>query len=134
MSIRKDLEEMGDKKCAEFSAKLTPNVNPKLFIGIKVPKLREYAKKIQGTKEADDFLKKLPHKYHEENMLHSILLNTIKDYDKEIEEKVDELEKDMIKKNKFITSSSLSKNESSVLRLLYESTLYSTFYKPFIIH
>lgn len=86
MSIRKDLEMMGNKKDAEFSAKLTPNVDPKLFIGVKVPKLREYAKKISGTKEAEEFLKKLPHKYHEENMLHSILLNTIKDFDKEIEE------------------------------------------------
>ena len=59
MSIRKDLEMMGNKKDAEFSAKLTPNVDPKLFLGIKVPKLREYAKKISGTKEAEEFLTKL---------------------------------------------------------------------------
>ena len=53
MSIRKDLEEMGDKDVAAFTAKLTPNIDPKICIGIKVPRLREYAKQISKTNNVD---------------------------------------------------------------------------------
>lgn len=42
-----------------------------------MPMLRQLAKEI----EPEPFLSQLPHKYHEENQLHVILVNRIKDFD-----------------------------------------------------
>jgi len=56
-------------------------VDRKLFIGVRVPMLRGFAKEIKDTPEAKKFIAKLPHKYYDENMLHGLLLAEIKDYD-----------------------------------------------------
>lgn len=82
--IINDLNNLKDPKYAEFQSKLTPNIKKELFIGVRVPILRTYAKKIKDSKEANDFLSNIPHKYYDENMLHSLLLNEIKDYNLEI--------------------------------------------------
>lgn len=81
MTIREDLLSMKEDEYAAFQVKLTPGISLETTLGIRVPKLRDYAKKIQGTKEAEKFLHMLPHEYYDENMLHSILLSTMKDYD-----------------------------------------------------
>ncbi len=50
--------------------------------------LRTLAKNLKGTKEAEEFLKELPHTYYEENLLHFFLISFIKDFDecaKEVE-------------------------------------------------
>ncbi len=60
---------------------MVPNIDPKSVIGVRIPVLRHYAKGIKGTKEAEDFLKQLPHEFLEENALHSFLLEGIKDYE-----------------------------------------------------
>ena len=83
-SIQKKLFELQDKKYAKFQSKLTPNVNPKLFIGVRVPECRKLAKDLNKN-EADmvsGFLKQLPHKYYDENMLHGLLVSEIKEFDK----------------------------------------------------
>ena len=79
--IRDDLFSMADENYKNFHKKLIPSVNEDLIIGIRTPELRKYAKKIFGTAEADEFLKKLPHKYYEENNLHAFLIEQIKDFD-----------------------------------------------------
>lgn len=84
--IIEDLYKMQDKKYAIFQQKLTPTISIDKFIGVRVPILRKYAKEIKGTKEAQNFLKQLSHKYYDENMLHSLLISEIKDYDLCIEE------------------------------------------------
>lgn len=75
------LYEMQDKGYAAFQAKLTPGIPEDLFIGVRVPVLRKYAREFIKTEEHKDFLDCLPHKYYDENMLHGILLSEIKDYD-----------------------------------------------------
>lgn len=80
--ITQDLINLGEKDYALFEAKLSPTINPKSCVGVRLPKLREYEKKIRGTKEANDFLNNLPHKYFDENMLHAILLSHEKDFNK----------------------------------------------------
>ena len=79
--IINDLFSMADENYKNFHKKLIPTVDENLIIGVRTPELRKYAKKIFGTAEADEFLKKLPHKYYEENNLHAFLIEQIKDFD-----------------------------------------------------
>lgn len=86
MDILSRLFELQDTAYRDFQSKLTPSVAPELFIGVRTPILRSLAKELKGSPEADTFLHTLPHKYYEENNLHSFLICLIKDYDKAIEE------------------------------------------------
>ena len=78
-AIEKDLLEMKDEKYAAFNRKLAPNIDPESVIGVRVPLLRAYAKKIKDTPEAEKFLKSVPHRYQEENQLHMFLVSEKKD-------------------------------------------------------
>jgi len=86
MSIREDLFKLRDEEYAKFQAKIAPTIDPLSCIGVRLPDLRAYAKRIVGTDEANEFLKSLPHKYYDENLLHSILLLPEKNFDKLISE------------------------------------------------
>ena len=82
------LEQLQDKEYAAFSAKLIPNIAPESVIGVRLPALRRLAKELSGSEEATAFLHTLPHRYLEEDHLHSFLIAGIKDFDvcmKEIE-------------------------------------------------
>ena len=79
--IRQSLFELKDEKYKTFSAKLIPNIDPDLIIGIRVPTLRALAKKLKDDKNINQFLSALPHKYLEENSLHAYLIAEIKDFD-----------------------------------------------------
>lgn len=85
-TIEKLLFEHSDPEYAAFQAKLTPSVEKKLFIGVRVPEVRKLAKELRDAPMAIDFMHKLPHKYYDENMLHGLLISEIKDYEKAIEE------------------------------------------------
>ena len=81
VNLKEELLALQDISYADFQAKLTPNIPRELFIGVRVPELRKLAKKIAEGPEASKFLKDLPHKYYDENILHGILISEIKDYD-----------------------------------------------------
>ena len=81
MDIRGSLFELQDEKYREFQSKLTPNISKEKMIGVRVPNVRVLAKQYIKTKEGENFLKDLPHKYYDENMLHALLISEIKDYD-----------------------------------------------------
>ena len=83
--IQKQLFELQDKEYAAFQAKLTPGVPEESFIGVRVPLARALAKTIFKDPSHEDFLKELPHKYYDENMLHGLLISQMKDYAKCIE-------------------------------------------------
>lgn len=72
---------MQDEKYRDFQARLLPTVSRDSIIGIRTPKLREYAKKIKDSEDVNAFLGSLPHAYYEENNLHAFLIEQIKDYD-----------------------------------------------------
>lgn len=86
MSVLKSLKENEDKAFKEFQSKLVPNIDPAAIIGVRTPQMKQIAKQYFGTKEGEDFLKKLPHKYYEENMIHIFMVSLIKDFDKCTEE------------------------------------------------
>ena len=82
--IQKRLFALQDKEYQAFTAKLNPTVDRDTIIGVRLPALRALAKELKDTDEAKDFLSSLPHKYLEENHLHSFLLSGIKDFDEGI--------------------------------------------------
>ena len=84
--IIKDLNKLKDEKYKDFTAKLIPNINKELIIGVRTPELKAYAKSIFNTSKADKFIKELPHTYLEEYSLHVSLINRIKDYKETITE------------------------------------------------
>lgn len=78
---RKQLEAMAEPELAEFSARLNPTLERDAVLGIRVPALRQLAKTILKENAAEAFLRDVPHRYLEENILHGILISSIKDYD-----------------------------------------------------
>lgn len=85
MTIVDLLYSYQDTEFAKFQSKIIPSTDGNFMIGVRVPRCRIIAKKICNTVEAEYFLKTLPHKYFEENILHSLLISEIKDYSKCIE-------------------------------------------------
>ena len=79
--VRQELFELQDLKYRDFHAKLIPTMEKEKIIGVRTPALRGFAKKFGKREEAKLFIKKLPHKYYEENNLHGLLIEQIKDYD-----------------------------------------------------
>lgn len=80
-NIQTQLFELQDLKYRDFQAKLMPTVNKEKIIGIRTPMLRAFAKNYGKTDEAKEYLQLLPHQYYEENNLHGLLIEQIKDYD-----------------------------------------------------
>ncbi len=79
--IREGLFALKDEKYKDFHKKLIPTVDENTVIGIRTPALRKYAKEVSGTPGAEVFMQTLPHEYYEENNLHGMLIETMKDYD-----------------------------------------------------
>lgn len=83
------LFEMRDEKFRDFTSKLIPNIDKELIIGVRVPDIRRLAKSL-SEEERKKFISGLPHKYHEENLLHGVMLQLIKN---DIGEVITETEK-----------------------------------------
>jgi len=84
--IREQLLTMADPAYKDFHSRLIPTVNPQVIIGIRTPVLRKYARTLAKQPEAEEFLSSLPHVYYEENNLHGFLLESLKDYERCIQE------------------------------------------------
>lgn len=87
--IQKELYKHKDAKNALFQSKLAPTIDKKTCLGVRVPDARKVAKSFINAPECDTFLSDLPHKYFDENILHSAFLSLNKDY-KECIKRVDE--------------------------------------------
>ena len=77
--LRAALFAMQDENYRDFHAKLIPNVDKETIIGVRVPRMRAYAKALwkQAPETARAFLEALPHGYYEENCLHGLLIDTL---------------------------------------------------------
>lgn len=85
MDILARLKELSDDKNADFQAKLTPSITRESCLGVRVPDLRKLEKEIEKLPECESFINTLPHDFYDENMLHSVIISRMKDYDKCIE-------------------------------------------------
>ena len=79
-AIQEYLLSQADAGYRAFTLPLIPNVDPETFIGVRLPILKKYAKGLP-PEERNAFMDSLPHRYHEENILHAFMLSNIKDYD-----------------------------------------------------
>lgn len=86
MSVYERLLEVKDEGYRDFQAKLVPNISPDSIIGVRTPDMRAVAKEVFSSKERDEFLNDLPHKYYEENLVHFFVISLIKDFDECIAE------------------------------------------------
>ena len=78
--IRNELFKMQDVAYRDFNSKLIPTVDKSLFIGVRTPELRKYAKQLTKREDIEEFLHLLPHKYFDENQLHAFIVSEIKDF------------------------------------------------------
>ena len=78
--IQRELFNLQDKKYQEFSKKIITDTNYEI-IGIRLPILRKYAKKIAKVNHLNDF----KNKYYEEVLLHGLYISN---YDCSYQEKV----------------------------------------------
>ena len=79
MDITAYLLEHRDPEYKSFTAKLVPNIDPETMIGVRIPDIRALAKTIKDEDTIRAFIKALPHKYFEENILHGLILEKIRD-------------------------------------------------------
>lgn len=68
--IRQDLFEMQDLKYKEFHGSLCPDMDN--IIGVRIPKLREYAKELYKSNKLEDI--KIGDKYYEELVIQGMLI------------------------------------------------------------
>ena len=77
--IEEKLFENMDLKYKEFTSKSIPNVDKNSIIGVRLPILRDIAKELNKNEYRNTFINELPHKYHEENLIHGFLISLNKD-------------------------------------------------------
>ena len=82
--IQRQLINLQDLTYREFMKKLIPTVDESTVIGIRTPAIRGLARKLREEEKAQ-FISALPHRYFEENNLHAVILEQIRDYDELIE-------------------------------------------------
>lgn len=70
-----------DEVYRDFTAKLIPNIDSSTIVGVRTPVLRKFAQELYKRDDIELFLNSLPHKYHEENLLHSFLISKNKNFD-----------------------------------------------------
>ena len=67
MNLKEELDKLADAEYQKFHSSLCPNVDN--IIGVRLPKLREIAKKI-AKEEPKEFLDTYECKYYEEKMIY----------------------------------------------------------------
>ncbi|MBQ7789342.1 MAG: DNA alkylation repair protein [Clostridia bacterium] len=75
--ILDEIVALCDNQYKEFSKKLIPGCDN--ILGLRAPFARAIAKKYANTPIGSEFLSALPHKYHDENMVHAYMLGMQKD-------------------------------------------------------
>ena len=74
-----DLFKLRDEKYAAIQSRIIPDRDPGTILGIRTPVLRNIAKDISGTAEAEIFMKELPHEFFEQDQIHAFLIARMKD-------------------------------------------------------
>lgn len=72
------LSLLQDPKYRQMMVSLVPNIDPDTILGVRTPELRAVAKELE---DRENFCHALPHRYFEENQLHSLILSQEKDFE-----------------------------------------------------
>ncbi len=80
--IQQQLFQWQDEAYRAFQQPLIPTREPETIIGVRMPQLRQYAKSLAKGELRAAFLCELPHTYHEEMLLHVLLLAQERDFDR----------------------------------------------------
>ncbi len=81
MDLIKILFSHQELKFRDFNASLLPNIPKERVIGVKTPVLKQIAKALSQSGEAEAFMKCLPHTYFEEDQIHAFLITEMRDFD-----------------------------------------------------
>ena len=81
MTLYHELLAVKDDAYRALQTKLVPNVPPETIVGVRTPDLRRIAKNVSARADCGAFLRDLPHRYYEENLIHFFVLAEIKDFD-----------------------------------------------------
>ena len=79
--IQEALFRAQDLKFKAFHSRLIPTIPADTVIGVRTPDLKLIAKNFSADPNIDKFLNRLPHKYYDENQVHSFILSGIKNFD-----------------------------------------------------
>ena len=79
VTVERRLRELADPKYRSFQAKLVPTVAEGSVLGVRIPDIRRLAKELDHS-ERSEFLSELPHRFYDENILHSAILCNIRDF------------------------------------------------------
>ena len=79
VTVERRLRELADPKYRSFQAKLVPTVDERSVLGVRIPDIRRLAKELDRS-ERSEFLSELPHRFYDENILHSAILGYIRDF------------------------------------------------------
>ncbi|SHL03921.1 3-methyladenine DNA glycosylase AlkD [Selenomonas ruminantium] len=80
VNVQEVLHSLRDVKYRDFQAKLIPTVSQENIIGVRTPALRQLARKLYQSGQAESFLSSLPHRYFEEDQLHAFIISLLPDY------------------------------------------------------
>lgn len=72
LEIEEKLKKISDEKYKEFHSNLCPGVGN--ILGVRIPKLKEYAKELTKKYSINELLNSIENKYYEEIMLKGILI------------------------------------------------------------
>lgn len=78
MNLRESILSAKDEKYAEFQSRAVPTIDPDSIIGVRIPDLRMIEKEFRNSKEAESFIRTLPHEYYDENILHGAFISNMK--------------------------------------------------------
>ncbi len=80
LTLQERLLAMQDREYKAFQCSLIPTVPPDDVIGVRMPALRSFGKKLHRTQEGTTFMQTLPHTYYDENNLHGVLISEMTDF------------------------------------------------------
>ncbi len=88
--IKQELKQLADEKYKEFHKGLCPGTEN--ILGVRVPVLREYAKKLSKEYDIRELLNDIDNEYYEEIMLQGMLIGLEKAKDNDIENILKDIE------------------------------------------
>lgn len=79
--IQNLLYEISDPAYVDYITKVVPTLDNDHVIGVRSPAFKKFVSQFKKREDAYDYLSVLSHTCYEENLLHSALIASIKDYD-----------------------------------------------------